>query len=635
MSPRIRTTLSVALLALATVVPRAAALAQMDTREGIALQNQILELRRDVQMLRDQVARGGGYPYPGAAPPAAGGSFLGSGGRGAPVPASGGASEITAQLLERVSALEEQVRSLRGRLDEIGNQTQQQGQDFSKQLGDLNFRITNLEGGRGGLPPQAGPARSPPLAPPPSGLAPVPPASPGAPPGPPPPRRPELSIQEGNAALARRDYASAEAAAREVLATQRTSPRAYDAQFLLAESLAGKRDWSAAAVAFDDAYNRSRTGSHAQELTSGPRELAHHPGRQAGGLRGSRQDARRVPKSPPRSSRADRGCPPARGLRLIRGPGDSSPGPCGRGGVRGADVAARPIRIAAAPGACGIWWRRQPVPCAAWRPLGAIPRRIGPRPDRRAWIAAGIESGGGDHGGASTGARHSRSHSAADGAETRTRVGGAGARCTFRRAGDRMFGAGAPPSPARAPSRRSGGDGADAPSGRQRPLGSRRNGGGAGNDLGACAPPVADDFHPAGSAQLCSPREWDGSKTPRMPIRDGSAPACARRCRIGTESDRQSRPCLTPRARAARNALRASGAPVACWPSGGRFGPRASPCSSRVLFLRRPCRRCFRWSPAVVTLLRPPPLRDWRLVPGRRPWPARACCGQVGSGAEC
>ncbi len=269
MSPRIRTTLSVALLALATVVPRAAAVAQMDTREGIALQNQILELRRDVQMLRDQVARGGGYPYPGAAPPAAGGSFLGSGGRGASVPASGGASEITAQLLERVSALEEQVRSLRGRLDEIGNQTQQQGQDFSKQLGDLNFRITNLEGGRGGVPPQAGPARSPPLAPPPSGLAPVPPASPGAPPGPPPPRRPELSIQEGNAALARRDYASAEAAAREVLATQRTSPRAYDAQFLLAESLAGKRDWSAAAVAFDDAYNRSRTGSHAQDSLLG------------------------------------------------------------------------------------------------------------------------------------------------------------------------------------------------------------------------------------------------------------------------------------------------------------------------------------------------------------------------------
>ncbi len=52
---------------------------------------------------------------------------------------------------------------------------------------------------------------------------------------------------------------------------------------------------------------------------------------------------------------------------------------------------------------------------------------------------------------------------------------------------------GAPPSPAGAPSRRSGRDGADAPSGRQRPLGSRRNGGGAGNDLGACAPPVADN----------------------------------------------------------------------------------------------------------------------------------------------
>ena len=36
----------------------APASAQMDTREGIALQNQILELRRDMQALRDQIGRG-------------------------------------------------------------------------------------------------------------------------------------------------------------------------------------------------------------------------------------------------------------------------------------------------------------------------------------------------------------------------------------------------------------------------------------------------------------------------------------------------------------------------------------------------------------------------------------------------
>ncbi|MCW3477941.1 tetratricopeptide repeat protein, partial [Limobrevibacterium gyesilva] len=81
-------------------------------------------------------------------------------------------------------------------------------------------------------------------------------------------RTPELAMQEGNAALARRDYAAAENAAREVLAGPRT-PRSTDAQFLLAQSLAGKKDFQGAAVAYDDAYNRSRTGTHAQDSLLG------------------------------------------------------------------------------------------------------------------------------------------------------------------------------------------------------------------------------------------------------------------------------------------------------------------------------------------------------------------------------
>jgi TolA-binding protein len=75
-------------------------------------------------------------------------------------------------------------------------------------------------------------------------------------------------LQEGNAALARRDYPAAEAAAREVLAN-RTSPRAYDAQFLLAQALAGERQFPQAAVAYDDVFNRARTGGHAQDARLG------------------------------------------------------------------------------------------------------------------------------------------------------------------------------------------------------------------------------------------------------------------------------------------------------------------------------------------------------------------------------
>jgi TolA-binding protein len=81
-------------------------------------------------------------------------------------------------------------------------------------------------------------------------------------------RTPEMALQEGNAALARRDYAAAERAAREVMGN-RTSPRAYDGQFLLAEALSGQKQFAQAAVAFDDAYNRSHKGRHAQDAMLG------------------------------------------------------------------------------------------------------------------------------------------------------------------------------------------------------------------------------------------------------------------------------------------------------------------------------------------------------------------------------
>ncbi len=223
------------LLAAACLAPGLAR-AQMDSREGIALQNQILELRRDLQALQSN----GGAPPPQAA-------------RG------GGSGELTAQLLDRVASLEEQVRRLRGQVDEQGNLFLRQSNDLAKQIADLNFRLQNAP------PPRSAPSPAPRDAPPPSlGQAPPPdaPAAPG--------RRPaESAMQEGNAALARRDYATAEAAAREVLAGGRASPRAGDAQFLLAQSLSGKRDYQAAAVAYDDAYNRSRTGSRAPDALVG------------------------------------------------------------------------------------------------------------------------------------------------------------------------------------------------------------------------------------------------------------------------------------------------------------------------------------------------------------------------------
>jgi TolA-binding protein len=232
----------------ASVVP---VQAQVDSREGIALQNQIYQLRQELKSVEDQIARSGG-----------------SGNR-APVYAPPqqqqfGGNDLLAQLLTRVDGLEDQVRQLRGRTDELQNQVQRQNDDLGKRIDDLAFQInpqgTNQGAQRGGQP--AGP---PPQGPGPQPAVQPSPPRPAAPPG---PRTPEVALQEGNAALARRDYPAAEAAAREVLAN-RTSPRAYDAQFLLAQALSGERQYPQAAVAYDDVYNRARTGTHAQDARLG------------------------------------------------------------------------------------------------------------------------------------------------------------------------------------------------------------------------------------------------------------------------------------------------------------------------------------------------------------------------------
>lgn len=222
-----------ALLAVLLAAP--AARAQVETREGIFLQNQIQELKRDIAILRDQMARGG--------------SSLG-GARPAPGPVVAG--DVTAALLDRVARLEDEVRQLRGQVDEAANAQRRMGEDLGKRIEDLNFKLDNgaVRPGAPAVPGGAGVT------------APVP-AAPVAP-----RRTAEVALQEGNAALARRDYLAAEAAAREVLALNK-SPRAVDAQFLLAQAMAGKRDWQGAAVAFDDTYNRARTGSHAPDSLLG------------------------------------------------------------------------------------------------------------------------------------------------------------------------------------------------------------------------------------------------------------------------------------------------------------------------------------------------------------------------------
>jgi TolA-binding protein len=237
------------------------ALAQAESREGIFLQNQILQLRQELETLRR--SGGGGSALPAPVPRGGGG--------GAP------SGELLTQLLDRVGALEEEVRRMRGRLDEAEFRNRQLSQAVEKLQGDMDFRLQQLEGGGGRRRQQrgdadgAGPASGGLVAGPPDNSESPPPAPRPAPPpaaAPPPPRTPERMIAEGQAALSRRDYAAAEAAARDVLAN-RSASRAADAQLLLADALAGKRDYAGAALAYNDAYVRGRSGPKAPDALLG------------------------------------------------------------------------------------------------------------------------------------------------------------------------------------------------------------------------------------------------------------------------------------------------------------------------------------------------------------------------------
>lgn len=219
-------------LLLGLILFAAPAAAQMESREGIALQNQILQLRQEMEQLR---ARGG------MAPPVASGR------------AAAGGGELLPAMLDRVNTLEEELRRQRGRVDVLENQNRRLREDLEKFQGDMEFRLGQGGGGQSGASSSPAPARP----------APPPATNTGAAA----PRTPDRALAEGQAALGRRDYAAAEAAAREALAA-RGAP-VVAGQMLLGDALTGKRDFGNAAIAYNEAFTRARTGPRAAESLIG------------------------------------------------------------------------------------------------------------------------------------------------------------------------------------------------------------------------------------------------------------------------------------------------------------------------------------------------------------------------------
>ena len=114
-----------------------------------ALTDRIERLQRDVDVLQRRLAVGG------APPPASSASGISS------PPSSASGEGFVGQSEARFGTLEGQQRDLTGRLEEIGFKLQQLETRLDKLVGDVDFRLTQLEGGKPGTPSQQG-AASPP-----------------------------------------------------------------------------------------------------------------------------------------------------------------------------------------------------------------------------------------------------------------------------------------------------------------------------------------------------------------------------------------------------------------------------------------------------------------------------------------
>ncbi len=235
-----------AIACFAALLPCAAAAQPLvQSQEGIALENQILQLQSQVQQLQN----GGG-----------GGSSLG--GNSSPPPPSGDSaappSSILTSLLTQVQQMQAQIQTLNGEVDTLQNQVNTQHDATEKEIGDLKFQMTNGGAGAPGAAPAPGAPSAPALAPPPGPTQ--GPAAMAAPPG---PQSPKAALHAAQQAIIHGDYATAQTEAQAVIATSKSSPQGYQAQYILAQALLGQNQPQQSAIAFDDVYNRDRTGAYA------------------------------------------------------------------------------------------------------------------------------------------------------------------------------------------------------------------------------------------------------------------------------------------------------------------------------------------------------------------------------------
>lgn len=220
----------------------------IQSQEGIALQNEILQLRQQVQQMGSQKNSGDGS------------SSLG-GSISAP-PAPTGANPLLPSLLNQVQQLQAQVQTLNGQVSELQHDMQTQNAQMQKQIGDLKFQMTN-----GGAAPGATSGAASAAA---TAASATPAAAPAAPaPSAAIPSSPKDALRAALKAYDQHDYSNAAVIAQQIVAKNKSAPEAYRAQYLVAQSYAAQNNSQSAAVAYYSTYSMNKAGTYAPHAMLG------------------------------------------------------------------------------------------------------------------------------------------------------------------------------------------------------------------------------------------------------------------------------------------------------------------------------------------------------------------------------
>lgn len=164
-------------------------------------------------------------------------------------------NNLTAQLLERVSALEGQVRQLRGDVDSLTNKQQQDEANTTKQFGDMQFALENGASGGAGAAHTAIPEKTATKTEVVSKTT--------------QPQTALEAIHQARAALKAHQYPEAEKLSRYALANAHSVSGKTESHYLLATSLAGEKQYHESATEYYDIYSKEPKSSYASDALLG------------------------------------------------------------------------------------------------------------------------------------------------------------------------------------------------------------------------------------------------------------------------------------------------------------------------------------------------------------------------------